>query len=306
MGHARALLRALDALPDPQTEKLPGVYLDVQGRPGEDMVTSSLNASDLKLLRFKPGEEEANKPSQATVFASAKGLAKLQKKIVAFETKNRTNRDGSVGRPCNADLAQSIGAIIEAGLKELWRSPDERFPEADGEAPWEIWLDPATADQFIVDAPEMGVAIGADKLKFPEDIVVIATATPHDLALAVRRLAGVRALAAPTTTPEYFDGLPVEEQAKWVDDLLGRTTYEADDASNYITLLDTGVSRAHPLIAPVLSTEDRHAAKLGWSLGDQVGHGTQMAGLALFEPPRDCRRLFGLSHATIASSSICA
>ena len=25
-----------------------------------------------------------------------------------------------------------------------------------------------------------------------------------------------------------------------------------------------------------------------------------------FEPPRFCRRLFGLSHATIASSSICA
>ncbi len=25
-----------------------------------------------------------------------------------------------------------------------------------------------------------------------------------------------------------------------------------------------------------------------------------------YEPPRDCRRLFGLSHATIANSSICA
>ena len=67
-----------------------------------------------------------------------------------------------------------------------------------------------------------------------------------------------------------------------MDDLLGRTAYEVDDASNYISLLDTGVSRAHPLIAPVLSAEDRHAADPGWGLDDQVGHGTQLAGLALF------------------------
>ena len=32
----------------------------------------------------------------------------------------------------------------------------------------------------------------------------------------------------------------------------------------------------------------------------------EMQADALFEPPRDCRRLFGLSHATIANSSICA
>ncbi len=68
------------------------------------MITSGLNASELRLLRFDPGEQAANQPPQATVFASAGGLTKLHKKIEDFETKVRTKSDGSVGRPYNADL----------------------------------------------------------------------------------------------------------------------------------------------------------------------------------------------------------
>ncbi len=281
-AHARALLQALEALPNPQTEGLPGIYLDVQGRPGESMVTTGLNSSELTLLKFEPGSLEANEPSQATVFASARGLEKFQSKITDFQTRDRLKADGSISRPYNANLAQSIGEIVEAGLRALWRSPSCRFPEDDGIVTWEIWLDRQMAEHFIATAPEMGVTFGPDRLEFPEDIVVIATASRQSLELAVRRITGVKALAAPTTTPDFFDELPSEEQAQWVADLQGRITYEDNPDPNYITLLDRGVSRAHPLIAPSLNAEDRHAADPAWSLDDQVGHGTQLAGLALY------------------------
>ncbi|WP_246138901.1 S8 family peptidase [Nitrospirillum bahiense] len=55
-----------------------------------------------------------------------------------------------------------------------------------------------------------------------------------------------------------------------------------DPNASYITLLDTGVSRAHPLIQPALAAADRHAANPAWGLEDIKGHGTQLAGLALF------------------------
>jgi hypothetical protein len=57
-----------------------------------------------------------------------------------FAEKNRTKKDGSEGRPYNADLVQSIGAIVEAGLRALWRSPDVKFPDGDGATPWEFGL----------------------------------------------------------------------------------------------------------------------------------------------------------------------
>lgn len=245
------------------------------------MVTSGLDASGLTLLNVQPaaGDQQA---ARATVFASGEGIDKLRQKVTDFGENNRAKRDGTEGRPYNADLVQSIGAIVEAGLRALWRSPDQKFPEGNDARPWEIWLDKEAAAGFIAGAPEYGVAISADRLEFPEDVVVIGTATSDALASAVRRLGGVRALAAPTVTADYFDALEIEEQVEWVDDLVGRATFNGGGDPNYITLLDRGVSRAHPLIAPALASADRHSAEPAWGLEDAMGHGTQLAGLALF------------------------
>ena len=60
------------------------------------------------------------------------------------------------------------------------------------------------------------------------------------------------------------------------------TTFEDAEDPTYITLLDTGVGRSHPLIAPALSIDDRHAADPAWGVEDKNGHGTQMAGLSLY------------------------
>jgi hypothetical protein len=258
------------------------VYLEIQGRPGEVMITKSLNASDLTLLKTNPGSSEDNVAPSATVFASPIGLGKLRTKIEDFAEKNRKKRDGTDGRPYNADLVQSIGAIVEAGLRSLWRSPPNGFPEGGSQVPWEVWLDKYTADAFIARAVQYGVATGSDRLEFPEDVVVIATATRDALALALRRCAGVRALAVPTVTADYFDAMEIEEQQEWLGDLQRATTFMPGNDPNYITLLDRGVGRAHPLIAPALDPADRHAAKPGWTVEDLTGHGTQLAGLALY------------------------
>lgn len=276
------MLQALDALPNIASDARPGVYLEVEGRAGEVMITKGLNASDMTLLAVTPGHSDGDQPPKATVFATAKGLDKLRHKIQDFADKSRTKTDGSEGRPYNADLVQSIGAIVEAGLRSLWRSPTAKFPEGDGKTPWEIWLDISQAEAFIARAAEFDVAIGTDRLEFPEDIVVIANATHDSLALAIRRLAGVRALAAPTVTADYFDAMPIEEQTEWLGALQGLTTFEAIDDPTYITLLDRGVGLAHPLIAPALNATDRHAADPAWGVEDYVGHGTQLAGLSLY------------------------
>jgi hypothetical protein len=93
----------------------------------------------------------------------------------------------------------------------------------------------------------------------------------------------VFALAKPATTADFFDGLPVDEQPEWSDELLARTTFVEPDANPVrVTLLDTGVTLGHPLIAPALSPADRFAANPAWGLDDVSGHGSGMAGLALY------------------------
>lgn len=243
------------------------------------MITKSLNSSGLTLLSVRPSTRADELPAHATVFATDKGIENLRKKIEAFGD----GRDHTVGgRPLNADLVQSIGAIVEAGLRALWRSPAHRFPPANTLGAWEVWLDRTVADTFIANSIKYRVVVGADRLDFPEDVVVVATAKHDDLALAIRRLGGVRALAIPAVTAAIFDDMPVEEQHEWLTSLKDIATFPAVADATYVTLLDTGISRAHPLIAPALAVADRHAAAPSWGLEDVKGHGTQMAGLALY------------------------
>ena len=49
-AHAQALLQALDHLPNVAAEARSGLYLNVEGRPGEAMVTFGLDASGLMPL----------------------------------------------------------------------------------------------------------------------------------------------------------------------------------------------------------------------------------------------------------------
>lgn len=285
-AHAQALLRALDALPDLKAEKLPGVYIEVESPPNERLKKESLDTRELSLLRSSTDDTEAGPTEKATVFATPKGVEQLKAKISDFEHKDNKPRekDGQVvpGGPKNADLVQSLGAITEAGLRALWRSPPNKFP-ADGViASWEIWLDPAEADTFIAASVALGVAVGTERLLFPEDVVVIGQATRDALAISIRRLGSVRALAAPTVTADFFDSLDVQEQADWTQNFQQRCNYQFSPNSGYVTLLDTGISRAHPLIQPVLAAADRHAANPGWGLEDLHGHGTQLAGLSLY------------------------
>lgn len=285
-AHSQILLRALDALPDVKSDGLPGLYLEISGRPGEKLKRESLNTKSLSLLKYEDGKYRADGLDNATIFATEKGVEDFRKKVQQFQTENNPDRekDGQLipGRPKNADLVQSVAAITEAGLRALWRSPANKFPAANVHVLWEIWLNPDDADRFIQLATEYGLELGSEWLRFPEDVVIIANGTQDALATAVRRIGGVRALAAPTVTADFFKGLPVLEQAAWVDELGGRTSYPPNPDPGFITLMDTGVSRAHPLIQPSLSSDDRHAADPAWAVDDMNGHGTQMAGLALY------------------------
>jgi len=72
------------------------------------------------------------------------------------------------------------------------------------------------------------------------------------------------------------------EQAEWATELLERTNFIIDDDGPFICVLDSGINAAHPLLSPVLSPRDRHVVDPSWSLDDEDGHGTGMAGLSVW------------------------
>lgn len=254
-----------------------GSYIDIVSRPGEPLKLDSLNASGLELLSYRPAKLD-DPSSRALVFASNDGLDKLEKKLVQFETENNKKGD----HPKNANLVQGIQAITEAALRSLWRSEASRFPSPNATVQWEVWLQPESESSFRAAAHIANIHVGSDSLKFPEDTVVVATCNQDQLAQLILGRGEVKALAVLATLSAFFENLPAEDQSDWVNNLTSRTSWEFGTDPTYVTLLDTGVSLSHPLIQPVLYAADRHVAVPGWSLVDNAGHGTKMAGLAVY------------------------
>ncbi|MGE0706600.1 MAG: S8 family serine peptidase [Planctomycetota bacterium] len=85
----------------------------------------------------------------------------------------------------------------------------------------------------------------------------------------------------------FFIDLRPAEQADWANDLRERTTPPPPDAPA-VSILDTGVNRGHPNLEAAIAEDDTHAVDREWGTHDNgggpemVGHGTEMAGLALY------------------------
>lgn len=70
------------------------------------------------------------------------------------------------------------------------------------------------------------------------------------------------------------------EQKEWCQDLLNRTSF--NESNSTVCILDTGVNKNHPLINPYLPENYLQAVNSTWQTADQYGHGTGMAGIALY------------------------
>ncbi len=234
----------------------------------------------MSLLSVAPATPARNNAAELTIYIPTKAMEKLEKKVLAFRDENVAS-----GKPKNADLVQSIGRLQIAGLRALWRGPATAYP-ADAAAvfDWEVWVAKDDADVFVAKAEEAAIHVGADQLEFPEQTILRVSATRADLAeLIGKGPAVVTALAKPATTADFFDAMPVADQQNWSQNLSDRTTIvSTEDALAWVTVMDTGVTLANPLIAPALDGADRHAADPAWALDDAHGHGSGMAGLVLY------------------------
>ncbi|WP_425044655.1 S8 family peptidase [Primorskyibacter sp. S87] len=284
VAHAQRLVAAIEAI---QTETTASAaYVEIVGRPGEPFLPEKFDVSGLSLLNMKEADPDNQVSGRAVVRASKAegGLTKLKGKLNKFATEDGQPNELGQTRPRNADLANSIDVIAQAGLRDLWRHPRKPFPLAAGPIPWEVWVEPSEVDAFLGRAEQEGLTVYGDRLEFPEDTVMLVEGDIGQMARTAIGTGSVRSVSPPGVPLEFVEGMDAEEQAEWAQDILGRAQFgpEEHQAASYVTLLDTGVTLANPLIQPALIAADRHAADPGWSLDDNDGHGSRMAGLTLY------------------------
>ncbi|MEJ3405853.1 S8 family peptidase [Rathayibacter sp. YIM 133350] len=234
------------------------------------------------LLSVRPATDE--EPERATVWVAdayrTKFLQLFEDYLAKLSTRAAQEKWSTPGgNPANQALIANIARIRQAVLRDLWTSEGE--PPTLGLHWWELWLDAVQANHEIFDAfvATHNLRTVQRSISLRDRVVVWVEASWDQLQV----LPFTRVPIAEVRRPEFIDSvedLPTQGQDEYVDDLVDRVVAAGDDAPA-VTHLDTGVFQGHLLLRDSLDPRDVHTV-IGTSGADVAGHGTSMAGLALY------------------------
>jgi hypothetical protein len=293
-AHAAALTQALrdaDAAGRGQRERLgeelpraAGIFITFESFPGVELALESLDPRRGKrhpeLLAVQRVQATEGIRELATVYVPDGKLGYFLKRLSDYaQTADRE-------QPKNRNMVDRIASIGVASLEQLWTDPPEDFPDPQVSTWWELWLrredGHAERERVTQFAQAIGAELGSLTLGFPDRTVMLIHTSAEQLAHALGVLDDLAELRAPRSPAAPIALEPPAEQAEWVADLADRTQ-SADQDAPAACLLDTGAYRDHPLLTSSLSPQDCHSCDPAWGTADHHGHGTEMAGLALFE-----------------------
>ncbi len=287
-AHARTLLgqlatvnRAMEQVAAERDERgireQEGLVVEFEAVPGFELALDSLDARqqgvELLAVRDAPA-------MRATAFIPHGKLAWLERRIEQFR-----DRETDSGAPRNARLVSRLAAIREAALHTLWTDDDALFPADGTPIWWEVWLRAGRDRESILDsfrrhAGSLGLKLEADAVvKFIDRSVVLAWGPSEAMRESVHLLDCIAELRKAKELAGEFLELPGVDQREFAADLMRRVVTTRGERAA-VCLLDSGLN-AHPLLDDFVTLRDTALApSLG--VGDRHGHGTQMAGIALF------------------------
>ena len=258
-----------------------GIYIQFESEPDFELKFESLEAirSGIELLTV----QQRDNITYATIFVPEGKMELLVRKISDYLD---TSKDSEKGRPRNQKLVESVSSISHAMLTALWTDDPDTLPTEEETIWWEVWLragtDPSSfADFFREHAGQMDLLVSPEEIRFPDRTVLAVYGTKPQMSRSVKLLNCVAELRRAKECADFFTAMGAGEQYAWVHAALEDIEHAGQDAPS-ICILDTGINNAHPLLQPALDDGDMHTCHPLWLSTDHYGHGTEMAGLALY------------------------
>ena len=264
-----------------------GTYLEFSSSTDYDLTVKSLEnrSQGIRLLTVQESSDNST-ISSATVYVPKDKSSFFEKKIASY-----SNDVTSSGHPKYNDLISSIENIVLASAKSFWTDPIALFP--DNTPVWcELWLrydnnhnkkTNASLDEVEHNISEIcsnyHIKIKKESIIFPERIVKLVYVNQTDMQNIILLCDHVAEFRRAAELNSFFTTSSNIDQKLWLDDLVNRVNYEDNNVS--VCLLDTGIAAGHPLISPATDETKIHAIN-SFPKNDIVGHGSEMAGVALY------------------------
>ncbi|HKY34438.1 MAG TPA: S8 family peptidase [Polyangiaceae bacterium] len=274
---AQLAARGQQALPA-GVEAPRGFYLEFESPPGFKLEVESLEylRSGIELIATRRTENR----DWATVYVPEGKISFFVRRVERYLTENNLKS----GTPKHRSVIESIANIRLAVAESFWTDDLDELPQPSVRSWWEVWLrgdHDETLSRFRSQAKVMGVTVGDRHLIFPERTVILAYGTLDQFAASLEFLDTLAELRKAGDVGSFFTRQKPTEQAAWARDLLARVKAPSEDAVA-VCILDTGTNSGHMLLSPALAATDMHACKPQWGVADHDGHGTEMAGIALY------------------------
>ena len=264
-----------------------GTYVTVSGRDGFALEIEKLESAGL-LVVSRPADQgvdsvadtaAADPPAAQhllTVFIADGKIDGVLKRLHEYIA--------SPDKPKNEALINRLGGFKQATLRSLWTDAPERYPGPGESAWWEVWLRAGAGqaqETFKISAAMVHIRLGQRTLTFADRVVVLAQGTREQFERLMGMCGDLAELRRAKDHPRVFTEMGNKDQGEWAKELAERIDPAGRDAPA-VCILDTGVNRGHPLLASSLAVDDTHSVKPAWGTADHDGHGTEMAGIALF------------------------
>jgi len=267
-----------------------GLVVVFEGRANLPLALESIEnqVQGIELLNVRSRSHGADRVTSATVFVPDGKLVHFERAFRAYvEEDTAPSRDYPLGRPRHQDLTESIAGLRRGAFDALWTDPPEALPaDADEVTWWEVWLPVRQSRSDVIQrfrgiSAHLDLLVGPDEQHFRERSVLLMRASRSAIEGSIVLLDCVAELRRPKQLADFYLGLGATHQREHVDNLLGRLR-PPPVGSPAVCLLDTGVNWGHPLFENTVTEENCLAVDPSWSPADEHGHGTELAGVALF------------------------
>ena len=252
-----------------------GVYLEVESAQDAKLPDLSWASKDIRLGAVRVNDMGAE---VGTLFVPAAAEEFLSSKVREYARESTPTE-----KPKHEDRFAPVEAVRAATVESLWT--DQRPFPADSAARiwWECWCWQDLAANLARATRRLNLRASERRLHFPEFEVIPVYASGEEIGRLLQNTDAIEELRQASDTPSFFTTTIRREQDLWVGNLADRIRPPNRDAPA-VCILDSGVAWAHPLIAPALDSGDCLAVDPSWGVDDhdKYGHGTNMAGAALY------------------------
>ncbi|MFN7715835.1 MAG: S8 family peptidase [Pseudanabaenaceae cyanobacterium] len=288
--HATALQQALNQAINEARQNLnsrdpeiavgnPGFYLEFQIHSDNMNVFESLESKrkNIELVAVRKSSDQED-VVEATVFVPESSSEHFLSKVEQYRSE-----ETRFEKPKNETLVSRIESVQIGTVRSLFTDKDELFPQDTQSIWWEVWLRKDQSESFKRVTERLNIVTKQNVISFPEREVMLTLANLESMTRIINNSDVVAELRKAKDSPSFFLDMGPREQEEWSRDLENRLSPPQDDAVS-ICLLDSGVAQIHPLITPALELADMHTCNPNWGVNDNnaCGHGTKMAGLALY------------------------